>query len=240
MVKFLVFGGGGKVAQHLARIGVKEGHEIHSVIRNDGHKEELEKVGAKVHISSLETATVPDITSLISSVHPEVVVFAAGAGGNPPGPEVIDYKGAVKVFDALEASNTKRLVLIGAVDVRTREKGWPDWYDEKDKDTSDRVWKAIPAYLEAKLKAEIELHTRKQIQYTVLRPGNLTLEPAGGVELGKTHLKATSRELVAKTILAVATERGTEGLTIDVMDGDGSISEEVAKVVKNKTDAWTG
>ncbi|WWC67823.1 uncharacterized protein I206_101740 [Kwoniella pini CBS 10737] len=240
MVKFLVIGGGGKVAQYFTKHAVEAGHQVHSVIRNDGHSDELTKLGAKIHILSLEDANVPDLVSLFTEVKPDIVIFAAGSGGNPPGPEVIDYQGAVKVFDALESSNTKRLILIGAVDVRTRDKGWPDWYNDEDKETSNKVWKAIPTYLDAKLKAEIELHKRKQIQFTVIRPGGLTLEPAGKVELGKTHLKQTSRELVAKVILAISTKKGAEGLTIDVIDGEGSIDDEVIKVIDNETDAWTG
>ncbi|WRT64876.1 uncharacterized protein IL334_001812 [Kwoniella shivajii] len=242
MVKFIVVGGGGKVAQYFTGFAVKEGHEVHSIIRNDGHEKELKKLGAKIHILSLEDATVPDLTSLFTTVSPDVVVFAAGAAGNPPGPEVIDFQGAVKVFDAMEASNTKRLILVGAVDIRTRDKGWPDWYNDEDKAMSDRMWKAIPAYMKAKLDAELELHTRKQIQYTVIRPGGLTLEPAGGVQLGKTHLQKTSgsRELVAKVVLATATSKGTDGLSIDVMDGQGTIEDELKKVVENGTDSWTG
>lgn len=34
-MKFLVFGGGGKVARHFAKIAVKDGHEVISVVRND-------------------------------------------------------------------------------------------------------------------------------------------------------------------------------------------------------------
>ena len=32
----------------------------------------------------------------------------------------------------MESANVKRLILVGAIDVRTRDKGWPKWYDEKD------------------------------------------------------------------------------------------------------------
>lgn len=34
-LKILVFGGGGKVARHLARLGRKAGHEVVSVVRNE-------------------------------------------------------------------------------------------------------------------------------------------------------------------------------------------------------------
>lgn len=32
---FVVFGGGGQVARHLARLGVQAGHKVVSVIRNE-------------------------------------------------------------------------------------------------------------------------------------------------------------------------------------------------------------
>lgn len=34
-MKFLVFGGGGKVARHLARLAVKDGHQVVPIVRND-------------------------------------------------------------------------------------------------------------------------------------------------------------------------------------------------------------
>lgn len=44
---------------------------------------------------------------------------------------------------------------------------------------------------EAKLKSELELRKRRALKFTVIRPGGLTLEPAGGVELGRTQVKKT-------------------------------------------------
>lgn len=46
---------------------------------------------------------------------------------------------------------------------------------------------------EAKYDAEVELHKRKQIAYTVVRPGHLTTEPAAGkgVKMGRTHIGST-------------------------------------------------
>lgn len=49
-----------------------------------------------------------------------------------------------------------------------------------------------------------------------------------------------SRELVAKTIIAVTGRAETEGMSIDVMDGDGSIEGELEKVVTQGLDSWIG
>lgn len=38
--------------------------------------------------------------------------------------------------------------------------------------------------MKAKLDAEIELHSRKSLQFTVVRPGGLTEEPAAGAQAG--------------------------------------------------------
>lgn len=239
-MKFVVFGGGGKVAQHFARLASAEGHEVLSVVRNDTHSESLEKVGAKPVVLSFEDASVGELTSFLTENKPDVVIFSAGAAGDKTRTMKVDYEGSVKVFDAMENANVKRLLHVGAIDIRSDQKAYPDYYNEESKKLSDQTFKAIPLYYEAKLKSELELRKRRALKFTVIRPGGLTLEPAGGVELGRTQVKKTSRELVAKTLLAVAKEPGTEGLTIDVMDGEGELESELKKVVDEKIDSWTG
>jgi hypothetical protein len=54
-----------------------------------------------------------------------------------------------------------------------------------------RVIRLIDVDMQAKLDAELELHSRKSIMYTVIRPGGLTDEPAKGCEMGVTQLKKT-------------------------------------------------
>jgi hypothetical protein len=51
--------------------------------------------------------------------------------------------------------------------------------------------KGSPPDCEAKYDAEVELHKRKAIKFTVIRPGGLTNEPAKGAQVGRTHLKST-------------------------------------------------
>lgn len=140
---FTIFGGGGKVAKHFTKLAVTAGHNVHSVIKDDGHASELHSLGATTHILPLQTATPSTISSLFRQIKPDVVLFSAGAGGKPPGADEIDHKGAVKVFDAMEQAGMKRLILIGALDVRSRDKGWPEWYSEEDKKASDNVWGSI-------------------------------------------------------------------------------------------------
>jgi len=93
--------------------------------------------------------------------------------------------------------------------------------------------------MQAKYDSEKALHAMN-LDYTVLRPGLLTHEPAGKVELGITQMGAVSRESVAQVLLACALEPKTAGLTLDLMDGNESVDDAVRRVVEERVDAWTG
>jgi nucleoside-diphosphate-sugar epimerase len=102
---------------------------------------ELKEIGAKPERLSLEDTDVPEITKLLTSNKPDGILFAAGAGGkgDPGRTRKVDFEGAVKVYDAMEAANVKRLVLIGALDIRDRSKGWPEWYNDDDSQSCPHI-----------------------------------------------------------------------------------------------------
>lgn len=90
----------------------------------------------------------------------------------------------------------------------------------------------------AKRDAEVELHKRKNIDYTVVRPVLLTNEPATGATLGLSTGGKVSRELVAQVLLALAGRPDTAGLTLDLADGPDSVEWAVARAAEEKIDAW--
>ena len=52
----------------------------------------------------------------------------------------MDFEGAVKVYDAMEAANVKRLLYVGAIDVRTRKGDYPEYYNEASSEWRMSVW----------------------------------------------------------------------------------------------------
>lgn len=127
--KLVVVGGHGKVALHLARIASQNGHAVTSVIRDPSQSQDITDTGAKPHVLSLEDAPVSDFAQLFTGANS--IVFAAGAGGKG-GEErtrAVDYAGALKVFDAIDAvSGAKpRLVLVSGLDVGNEDR-FPDHY----------------------------------------------------------------------------------------------------------------
>lgn len=81
-------------------------------------------------VLSLETSSVEEFTDVFTGS--DVVYFIAGAGGKPDEDgqaadertKKVDYEGAVKVFDAVQAvKGTKpHLILVSAIDLRDSEK----------------------------------------------------------------------------------------------------------------------
>lgn len=168
-----------------------------------------------------------------------MVVFAAGAGGGDAArTRTVDFEGAVKVYDALEASGTRRFLLLSAWDARDRSQPAPKYYTAEGLIASDRAWNYLPNYYPAKRDAEIALHKYTNIDYTVLRPVLFTDAPVTGATLGHAQGGKVSKDLVAAALFALAGRPDTAGLTLDLADGTASLESEVVRVVEDRVDAW--
>jgi len=243
----LIFGGNGKTARALTPLLVAQSHKVHSIIRNPNQSSGLEDLGAKVIIRDLEQASVEDLTSTIRGVHPDVLIWCAqGTYGVPGGAEAIDHQAAVRSFDAAAAAGVKRYVSVSALDVRdSASKPTPPWYNEQDKQGSERLWKVLEPYMEAKLKADRELvsgNERRGLSWTIVRPGRLVDDPGSErCEAGRVHFgKAISREDVARVVVACIRDEGTAGLAFDVVGGDTEVSEAVRNVASKREDCFEG
>ncbi|KAI9836277.1 MAG: hypothetical protein M1819_001614 [Sarea resinae] len=243
----LIFGGSGKVARHLTTLLVSRSTTVHSIIRNPEQIPSLKSLGAHPIVEDIETASVPELASTITTAAADVVIWCAGAGaGSPDRTGAVDRDGAIKSFDATAKAGVKRYLIVSALDVRDREnKPVPEWYDEQDKQRSDRVWGVIKPFMEAKLAADTNLVTQnstRELEYTIVRPGGLTQDPAvGKVAAGKVHLGTMiSREDVAAAIVAAIDEPKTIGLAFDVVGGDVPVADAVRGAAERGDDTFEG
>ncbi|BEI91182.1 uncharacterized protein CcaverHIS019_0400020 [Cutaneotrichosporon cavernicola] len=254
-MKFLVFGGGGRIAVLFAKLASPK-HSVTSVVRNSKHDATLKSIGATPEVLDIEHATASQVLSLLKKTTPDVIVWAAaGSEGSAASMEAVDHQGARKVFDAAREANMKRVLVVSTIDARDGSLPYPKYYSEGSKLTSKTFQTAMPDYLKAKYAAEVALQA-SGLDFTCLRPGALTNQPASGALLGITEmardgvtevmdigdmaakLLPASRELVAQVLLASAEEPGTIGLTFQVMDGKKTVQEEIKKVVDEKIDVW--
>ena len=110
-----------QVALRLAQILARSKHSVTSVIRDPSHSDDIIAQDASPKVLSLEDDSPAAFTSLIEANKADVVYFTAGSGGKGGDERTkkVDYEGAVKIFDAIEAVRKKKpLVLLSGVEVR--------------------------------------------------------------------------------------------------------------------------
>jgi len=211
MSDVIIFGGHGKVALHLARILSDRGYQVTSVFRNPDHTDEVEATGARPVVGDIETLGVDRLADLIAGN--DAVVFSAGAGGgNPARTYAVDRDAAIRVIDATGQAGTRRFVMVSYFGAGP-DHGVPE---------GDSFF----AYADAKAAADAHLRATN-LDWTVLGPGALTLDPATGrIAVGpKAAGGHVSREDVAQVIATVLEDNRTLERTIEFNNGDTPIAE---------------
>lgn len=129
-----IIGGHGQVAIRLAALLASsavpsKAYVITPVIRNPAHAASLSDLLTVLPntitplVLSLENEPASTFTSAFIASKVDVVVFSAGANSEGERTKKVDYEGAVKIFDAIEAvakegGKAPRLILVSAVDMR--------------------------------------------------------------------------------------------------------------------------
>lgn len=200
-----IIGGHGQIALLTAARLIAAGHRVLSVVRNADHVADLTALGAEPVVVDLEAVTGEELAAELPGASVLVFAAGAGAGSGPERKETVDHQGAVTTFEAA------RILSARVVQISFQKVDAPV-------DTSkDETWQA---YHRAKKAADDEL-IASGVDFTILRPGILTDEPAGGVTVGADlPSSTTSRDSVAAVLVAVIEAPFTAGSVLDVIDGD--------------------
>ncbi len=216
MARVIVVGGHGKVALELSRILTERGDEVSSVFRNPEHADDVAATGAEPLVADVEILDTDALADLLAG-H-DAVVFSAGAGGGDPARTyAVDRDAAIRVIDAAARAAVKRFVMVSYFGAG------PDHGVPKDD----------PFFAYAQAKAAADAHLRaSDLDWTVLGPGRLTLEPATGrieVRGERGTLKdSVSRADVALVVAAALRDDSTIRRTIDFNNGDVPIATAIS------------
>jgi len=127
---------------------------------------------------------------------------------------------------------------------RSKPAWWSDDAWASAEDVNNRV---LPDYYRAKLAADEVLYAVSKERGSGfvginLRPGTLTLDPAGKVELGKTKDSRgkVSRETVAKVADLLLAAEGVKNTWLDLLDGEEEMGSAVDRVVREGVNAAEG
>lgn len=203
----LVAGSHGQVGQHLTELLADAEHRVRGMVRDGAQTEAVAALGAD-----------PVVADLTESVHHAVegcdaVVFAAGSGGEAV--EAVDRDGAIRLVDAAADAGVERFVMLSSMFA----------------DQPAAAPEPLRDYLCAKGAADQYLR-ESDLAYTVVRPGELTNEPATGRIRTAADLSQKDgtipRADVARTLAATLTADATRGETFELLSGDDPIEAALA------------
>jgi len=214
-MRIVIAGGHGKIALLLERLLAERGDQAVGLIRNPAHVPDVRSAGAEAVVCDLETALAGDVVVLLSGA--DAVVFAAGAGpgSGAPRKDSVDRVASVLMADAAGQAGVRRFVQVSSMGA-----GQPP------RPGSDEVW---AAYITAKTAAEADLRAR-DLDWTILRPGGLTDEPATGmIRLAPPPVPrgTVPRADVAAVIAALLDNPGTRHQTLELTGGDSPVAAAV-------------
>jgi uncharacterized protein YbjT (DUF2867 family) len=216
-MRVTIFGGHGKIALLLAPMLVEAGHEVTSVIRNPDHVADVEATGARALVASLEDA---DEATLVEQLSGEdAVIWSAGAGGgSPERTYAVDRDAAIRSMDAASTAGARRYVMVS--------------FSGSTTDALVPEDNPFRHYQDAKIAADEHLRGTG-LDWTILAPGSLTLDPGGSAVNPDASFHdgdTTSRELVAQVATAVLDDSRAYGKTLVLGDGDVPIDTWLASL----------
>ena len=217
-VQVVIAGAHGKIGLRLAALLAGRGDVVTGVVRNPEHRADLEQAGAAAVVVDLESASVAELAAHLDGA--DAVVFTAGAG---PGSGVarkdsVDRAAAVLLADAAGQAGVRRYLLVSSTGV-----------DAPPAPGTDEVW---AAYLEAKRAAE-EAISASDLDWTILRPGQLTDDPGNGKVLlaaPPVPRGAVTRDDTAAVLAALLDTPGTAGRVLELREGPDDVLDAVTRV----------
>lgn len=210
-MRVVIAGGHGQIALRLTRLLADRGDTAVGIVRNPGHVDDVREAGGDAVVLDLEQAGVDEVAATLAGA--DAVVFAAGAG---PGSgterkDTVDRAASVLFADAAETAEVRRFLQVSAMGL-----------DRADDPSTGEVF---AAYLRAKDAADRDVMARDGLDWTILRPGRLTNDPATGTVTLAEHVQpgAVTRDDVAAVLVALLDRPGTVGRVFELVGGETPI-----------------
>ncbi|TDE97594.1 SDR family oxidoreductase [Occultella glacieicola] len=207
-----IIGGHGKVALHLSRILVREGHAVTSLIRNPDHGPAVEATGATALVADVENLSATQISESLAG-HDAVVWSAGAGGGNPDRTYAVDRDAAIRSMDAAQLVGVLRYVMVSYQGARL-DHGVPE-------DSG------FFPYAQAKAAADEHLRGTA-LDWTIVAPGRLTDDPGTGRIAVGADTGGVAREDVAAVVAQALADPRSVGRTLGFTGGDTPIADAFA------------
>jgi nucleoside-diphosphate-sugar epimerase len=219
-MRIVIAGGHGQIALRLERLLSARGDEVAGIIRKPEQAGDLLAAGAEPVVCDLESASVDDVAKHLEAADAAVFAAGAGPGSGAARKETVDHAATVLFADAAERAGVRRFLVVSSMGAAHEPPPGTD--------------PVFAAYLRAKGAADDDIRARDTLDWTVLRPGRLTDDPATGlVNLAEhTGRDAVTRDDVAAVLAALLDEPRTAGRTLELLNGEVPVAEAVRVVAE--------
>ncbi|MFD6039616.1 SDR family oxidoreductase [Streptomyces griseoincarnatus] len=218
-MRIVIAGGHGQIALRLERLLAARGDEAAGIIRKPEQADDLRELGAEPIVLDLESASVEEVAEVLKGA--DAAVFAAGAGpGSGVGrKDTVDRAAAVLFADAAVRAGVRRFVIVSSMGADPEHQG-------------DEVF---DVYLRAKGEADAYVRSLDGLDWTILRPGQLTDEPGTGQVRLEAHTGRgpIPRDDVAAVLAELVDTPATAGLTLELISGSAPVAVAVRSVAGN-------
>ncbi|WP_370618998.1 SDR family oxidoreductase [Mumia sp. Pv 4-285] len=209
-MKVAIAGGHGKIALLLSSQLTADGHEVVSLIRRPEHADDVRATGAVPVVLDLESASATQVAETLSGC--DAAVFAAGAGPGSGAARklTVDRDGAILLAAGAQLAGAYRYVMVSSMGAGRGDANSDDVFE---------------VYLAAKGAADDAVR-ESGLDWTIVRPGALTNDPATGrVTLGDDVGRGSvPRADVAAVIAETLAQPSTVRTTFEVVGGDVEIA----------------
>lgn len=211
-MRVVIAGGHGQIALRLTKVLADRGDEVVGLVRNPGHSADVAAAGGTAEVLDLEQVDVQAVADVLAGADAAVFAAGAGPGSGTARKDTVDRGAAALFAEACERVRVRRYLQVGSMGA-----------DRADQPGIDEVF---AAYLRAKKAAEEDLR-RRDLDWTILRPGALVNSPGIGlVRLADSVPSGEiSRDDVAVVLAGLIPAKASIGRTLELVAGETPVDE---------------
>lgn len=211
----LVGGATGGVGRHLVQQLTASGHPVRALVR-DAQKAQA-VLGSAVALAVGDTRQPDTLVPALAGVWAVICATGTRTPVGPDSPQFVDYEGVRNLAAAAESAGVVRFVLVSSMAVTQ----------------PNHPLNNFGQVLTWKLKGEDAVRG-SGLDYTIVRPGGLTDEPAGRKALrfdqGDRMMGLVSRGDVARVCIALLAEPHPSRTTFEVIEAEGPAQTSLAEM----------
>ncbi|MFG3546672.1 NAD(P)H-binding protein [Streptomyces sp. NPDC047725] len=218
-MRIVIAGGHGQIALRLERLLAARGDEVAGIIRTAGQADDLREAGAEPVVLDLESASVDEVAQRLRGADAAVFAAGAGPGSGAARKDTVDKAAAVLFADAAVRAGVRRFVIVSSMGADPAHPG-------------DEIF---DVYLRAKGEADAHVRAQDALEWTILRPGQLTNDAGKGLVRLEAHTGRgpVPRDDVAAVLAELIDTPATTGLTLELISGSTPVSVAVKAVAGN-------